>query len=145
MNRKEFVMRCAACVGITGFGLMTGCAGTKYIDATIDGSDLMIPANAFEVVEKDGSKKTLTYVVAQNNKLEYPVSVFRFSENDYSALLMRCTHQGTELQVFGDRLQCPAHGSEFNNRGVVKNGPADANLRMFPVKLVDNTIRVNLS
>jgi Rieske Fe-S protein len=146
MNRKEFVWRCASCLGLTALStLLPACAATKYIDAAIDGPDLLVPANSFEEMDKSGNKKLLPYVVAQNGKLEYPVAVFRFSDTDYSALLMRCTHQGTELQIFGDRLQCPAHGSEFSNRGVLRNGPADANLRIFPVKVEGTVVRVNLS
>jgi Rieske Fe-S protein len=146
MNRQEFLLGCAACVGLTGLAtLVSGCAGTKYIDAAIEGSDLLLPVSTFAVEDKNGTRKVLAYVVAQNDRLEYPVSIFRFSESDYSALLMRCTHQGTELQVFGDRLQCPAHGSEFTNRGAVKNGPADTNLRRFPVRLDGDSIRVSLS
>jgi len=146
MNRNEFIVRCAACLGLTGIAVaLPGCSSARYIDATIDGSVMLLPLSAFDVVDKSGNTKALNYVVAQNEKLEYPISVFRLPNGDYSALLMRCTHQGTELQVFGDRLQCPAHGSEFTNRGVVANGPADTNLRMFPLKLDGNTLRVNLS
>lgn len=146
MTRKEFMTRCAACLGLAGATVaLPGCGTTKYIDATIEGPELLLPVTAFEVEDKSGNKKLLNYVVAQNNKLEYPISVFRFADGDYSALLMRCTHQGTELQVFGDRLQCPAHGSEFTSRGVVANGPADTNLRIFPVKLDGGALRINLS
>lgn len=146
MNRNEFIVRCAACLGLTGLAVaFPGCSSARYIDASIEGPDMLLPLSAFEVVDKSGNIKSLNYIVAQNDKLEYPISVFRFGDGDYSALLMRCTHQGTELTVFGDRLQCPAHGSEFTNRGVVANGPADTNLRMFPVRLDGNTLRINLS
>jgi len=57
---------------------------------------------------------------------------------------MRCPHQGEELQVFGDRLECPAHGSEFNNKGIVQNGPADSNLRTFPVTIINNQLNISL-
>jgi Rieske Fe-S protein len=57
---------------------------------------------------------------------------------------MRCTHQGTELQVFGDKLQCPAHGSEFNSKGGVQNGPADTTLRTFPVEIKNNLLHISL-
>lgn len=146
MNRQEFVVRCASCLGIGSMlSLLSGCGATRYVDASIEGSDLIIPLNAFQETGKDGTRKTLNFVVAQNAKLEYPVAVFRFADGNYSALLMRCTHQGTELQVFGDRLQCPAHGSEFTNRGVVVNGPADSNLRIFNVKFSDTHLKVDLS
>lgn len=81
----------------------------------------------------------------QNGRLQYPIVLYRFSETNYQALLMKCTHQGTELQVFGDRLQCPAHGSEFTNTGAVQNGPADEQLRTFPIQIEENSLKVNLS
>jgi Rieske Fe-S protein len=57
---------------------------------------------------------------------------------------MRCTHQGTELQAAGDYLQCTAHGSEFDKEGRIKNGPADKNLRTFPVTMQDNQLFIDL-
>ena len=84
------------------------------------------------------------YIVVNNDILQYPICVYRFSEKEYSALWMRCTHQGTELQVFGDKLQCPAHGSEFNNMGAVQNGPADAMLRTFPITIEKNQLKISL-
>ncbi len=60
------------------------------------------------------------------------------------ALLMRCTHQGTELQVFGDKLQCPAHGSKFANNGDVTNGPASSGLRTFPIVIDNQQLKVSL-
>ena len=110
------------------------------VPGTIAGSDLVLPVSAF--ISKDG--KFRHYVVVQNDQLRFPVCLYRFSEDQYSAVLMRCTHQGAELQVFGDRLQCPAHGSEFDNHGVVKSGPANTNLRTFPVSIQNNQINISL-
>jgi Rieske Fe-S protein len=59
-------------------------------------------------------------------------------------MLMTCTHQGAQLQVFGDKLQCPAHGSEFSNRGVMENGPANTDLRKFPIVIENNTLKISL-
>jgi Rieske Fe-S protein len=41
-------------------------------------------------------------------------------------------------------LQCPAHGSEFNNTGKVKSGPADKGLRIFPVVISNNELFIDL-
>ena len=57
---------------------------------------------------------------------------------------MQCTHQGSQLQVFGDKLQCPAHGSEFSNQGLVQNGPADQTLRKFPVYIESDFLKISL-
>lgn len=141
MERKEFLKTCGfACLGGAFLGVMLeGCGSSKSIAGTIERSDLVIPVAAFQ--HKDSFRK---YVVVQHEQLKYPVCVYRFSETDYSALLMRCPHQGAELQVFGTRLQCPAHGSEFNDRGVVENGPADTNLRTFPVTQHNNQLYISL-
>ncbi|HWK04971.1 MAG TPA: Rieske (2Fe-2S) protein [Puia sp.] len=142
MERKAFLKTCGfACLGGTMLAtLLEGCSGSKVIEGTIDHSDLVVPVSSFQL-HKDSFRK---YVVVQHEKLKYPVCVYRFSETAYTALLMRCTHQGAELQVFGARLQCPAHGSEFNNKGVVQTGPADTNLRTFPVTLFNNQLLISL-
>ena len=120
-------------------GLLEGCAGSKIVAGTINNSDLVIPAASFS--DKSSFRK---YVVVQHDSLKYPVCVYRFSATEYTALFMRCTHQGAELQVFGDKLECPAHGSAFNNKGQVENGPADTNLRTFPVVAQNNQLLISL-
>ena len=124
--------------------LLESCTGTKFLRAEIKGSSLLIPLKEFEQVKK-GDIKYLPYIIAENSRLEYPLAVFRLSSDDYSAVFMKCTHQGAELQVYGDRLQCPAHGSEFNRQGDVFNGPADQKLRSFPAKVEDNILNIDLS
>ena len=143
MDRRAFVRKCGmGCLGAFTSGLLlSGCAGTRYISGNIEGSFLSISEDTF----LDESTDYLSHVVVQNDSLQYPIAVFRFGSNNYKALLMKCTHQGTELQVFGDRLQCPAHGSEFNNTGYVQNGPADAALRAFPVHKEFKTLKIDLS
>lgn len=143
MERREFVRKCGmGCLGIVATGLLLeGCAGTRYISGNIEGSYLSLPESAFLKEENN----YLKYVVVQNESLQYPVAVFRFNANEYKALLMKCTHQGTELQVFGDRLQCPAHGSEFTQDGNVQNGPADTSLRSFPIIKESKTLKIDLS
>lgn len=146
MNRKEFIHTCSLhCATFTGLSfLVQACGGTKYLTAPIIGADLVVPADAFKI-EKEGATTYRRYIVIQNEKLEYPICVYRFSAEHYEALYMRCTHQGTELQVFGERLQCPAHGSEFTPAGAVQNGPADQPLRKFQVTATGESIKINLS
>jgi Rieske Fe-S protein len=141
MERKEFIKTCGfACLGgLAISALLESCGGTKAIEGTISASNLVVPVSSF--VQKDKYNK---YVVVHHEKLKYPICVYRFNETEYVALLMRCTHQGAELQVFGTKLQCPAHGSEFDNKGIVQNGPAEANLRTFPVTIINNQLNISL-
>jgi nitrite reductase/ring-hydroxylating ferredoxin subunit len=142
MERKDFLKTCGfACLsGGYLISTMESCGSTKIVSGTISDSDLMVPVSSFNLKENKFRK----YIVVQHEKLQYPICLYRFSDQQYSALLMRCTHQGTELQVFGDKLQCPAHGSEFNDKGVVQNGPASVNLRTFPVAIRQDQINISL-
>ena len=142
MERKEFIKTCGfACLGgLFAASIFEGCGSSKVIAGTIENSDLVVPLTVFQ----HNQTAHLKYVVVQHDSLKYPVCVYRFSETEYTALLMRCTHQGAELQVFGDRLECPAHGSQFDDKGMVKNGPADTNLRTFPVTVLNDQIHISL-
>ena len=146
MNRKKFLSTCcSACLGLTGVSLLLeSCIGTKYLDGLLTESFLEIPKDAFEIVKKD-QKRFRSYVVVQHSKLQYPIYVYRFSPTEYRALWMKCTHQGTELRAYNNRLQCPAHGSEFTTYGEVQNGPADISLRTFPVNIETNTLKIHLA
>jgi Rieske Fe-S protein len=104
---------------------------------------LSVLKSEFSYLKKD--KPLLReYIIVRNEKLEFPIYVYRFSNDDYSALLMKCTHQGNELQASGDHLSCPAHGSEFNNKGAVAEGPAEDNLRAFKVTTDNDKIFIDL-
>jgi len=144
MKRREFIA--TGCVGCLSGGLilslLESCSPTKMITAPIIDSDMVVPLTAFR--NKKANKGFKRYLVLQNDILQYPICVYRNNDGKYEALLMKCTHQGTELQVFGDKLQCPAHGSEFNSHGKVENGPANASLRTFPVTITNDQLLISL-
>ena len=141
MNRRKFIATgCISCLsGGLMLSMLESCSSTKIINAAIIEADMIVPLKHFAV--KESFKK---YLVVQNDQLQYPICVYRFDENTYQALLMKCTHQGAELQVFGDKLQCPAHGSEFNNHGKIESGPASKPLRTLPVTISNDHIKISL-
>lgn len=145
MNRHSFLKTCGlACLGGSSLAvLLESCASMTSIDAAIQGTDMLIPLSHFQQV-KDGKVSFKKYIVAHNDQLQYPVCIYRLNEHTYSALLMKCSHQGAELQVFGEKLQCPAHGSEFNKLGQVESAPAAGNLRSFPVTIDTNQLKISL-
>ena len=145
MDRREFIKNsCTACLSATVIGTaISSCTATRYISGTLGNDGLFVDANEF-VTKQNGKPVYRSFIIVRNDALQYPVCVYRFNENEYSALWMRCTHQGTELQASGDRLQCTAHGSEFDNRGSVKTGPADRSLRSFPVSVSNNQLFIDM-
>ena len=59
---------------------------------------------------------------------ESRIALFHRGEEVY-ALSLVCTHLGCTVQVSGERLSCPCHGSLFDLRGNVLQGPADRPLK----------------
>ena len=122
---------------------LASCNATRYITGNVAQDGITINKNEFKTANK-GKTAYRSFVIVRNDALQYPICVYRFGEDNYTALWMRCTHQGTELQASGDLLQCPAHGSEFNNHGKVTNGPADQDLRNFPVSVINDELFIDL-
>ena len=145
MNRKDFLKNaCTACLSVTAVtALLTSCTATRYISGTLVEDGMTVAKDEFMIREK-GSTAHRSFIIIRNDALQYPVCVFRFSDTEYSAIWMKCSHQGSELQASGDTLQCPAYGSEFNNKGKVTNGPAATDLRTFPVTVNHNELFIDL-
>ena len=145
MDRREFIKNgCTACLSVTVLSTFIGsCTATRYITGTLSKDGISIKRDDFKIKQKGGTAFT-SFIIVRNDVLQYPICVYRFNDEQYSALWMRCTHQGTELQASGDVLQCSAHGSEFNNRGQVRSGPASTNLRTFPVVINQDEIFIDL-
>ncbi|HUQ66104.1 MAG TPA: Rieske (2Fe-2S) protein [Flavitalea sp.] len=144
MDRRQFLKSsCTSCVSATLFSslMFTACTPTRYITGKLNNDGLIIEKDQFKVGDK-GSYSS--FVVVRNENLLFPICIFRFNDHDYSAIWLKCAHMGAEVNVVGDMLQCPAHGSEYNNRGMVTNGPATSNLRTFPIVVNNNELFIDL-
>jgi Rieske Fe-S protein len=145
MDRKEFIKVCGGtCLGLLGISLLESCAGTHYVQATSSDNKLTVLLDEFKVIKKN-QPSFRKHIVVKTEKSDYPIVVYRYSDTDYRAMLMRCTHQGIELSINGDILSCSAHGSEFSNKGDVINGPADQKLKTFPVSADEKNIYIQLT
>jgi len=145
IDRREFIKQsCVLCIGASVLpAALSGCQATHYVSGMVEANGISVLKSEFTYV-KNEQALTRQYIIVQNDKLEFPIYVYRFSENEYSALWMKCSHQGAELQASGDHLQCPSHGSEFNNKGLVSNGPAEKNLRSFQVSVMVDKLLIDL-
>lgn len=146
MDRKEFLKVCCfTCLSGTTFAAMLqSCASAHYYAKTVSKSSLLtISKSEFVQVKQD---KTLRrkYVLARVDKYNFPICIYNLGEDHYSALLMECTHKGCELQPNGDFLVCPCHGSEFDNKGIVQNPPAEQNLKYFKITTDDDKVYIHI-
>ncbi len=136
-------MICAGGVGIAA--LLQSCTtGQHFASSEINGSYLHVAATEF-TLNKKGEAVDRRYVLVRSEKLNFPIYLYKISEQEYSAIWMECTHQGAELSAHGEHLSCPAHGSEFDKLGNVIQGPAQTNLRKFKTQVEGPIIKILLS
>lgn len=144
MDRRKFIKTsCASCfsASLLSSAIFSACTPTQYISGRLEKDGLIVDKDQFKVGNK-GSYAS--FIVVRNENLLFPICIYRFTDKDYSAIWLKCAHMGAEVNVVGDMLQCPAHGSEYNNRGVVTNGPATSNLRTFPIIVRTNELFIDL-
>lgn len=145
MDRKEFIKACGySCLGVLGISLLDACKPVKYIQSANENNRLKVARSEFIEVKKDKTQ-TRRYVFVKTSTLDFPIVLYRFTENDFSALLLQCPHQGAELNVHGDLISCSAHGSEFNNKGEIVQGPAEQSLRKYKVISDNENIYIYLT
>jgi Rieske Fe-S protein len=146
MNRRAFTKKaCLMCLGTTAISsVLVSCQSTFYTTGSLEQNGISIPKSDFTFMKND-QPQTRSYIIVRNEKLEFPIYVYRFSETEYSAVLMKCAHQGAELNAAGDHLHCSSHGSEYDNKGNVTQGPAERNLRSFKVSVGAEKLFIDLT
>jgi Rieske Fe-S protein len=122
---------------------LTGCQSTFYATGVVEPNGISVLKSDFTFLKKDQVVQR-DYIIVRNPAMEFPIYLFKFSDQEYSAVLMKCSHQGNELSASGDHLHCSAHGSEFNNKGIVAQGPAEENLRTFKVTPTGDKLFIDL-
>jgi cytochrome b6-f complex iron-sulfur subunit len=137
MNRKDFIKTCGlVSVGATTLSvLMDSCKTIFYAPNIISGNRI--------VIKRSDLAQTNSTVI-KNNMLQAPIYLTKLNEQEYSAVLMYCTHKGCELNPAGNNLICPCHGSEFSTTGKVLNPPADKDLQHYSVTSDNENIYIQL-
>lgn len=139
-SRRDFIKQsCTLCLGIAGLGLITtqlsSCAPLPVYKSEPDNGLLTVPLSAF--TEKSN------IVIVRSRMLEFDIAVVKGSSGDYSALLMKCTHQDNPLTPTGSGFYCPSHGSSFDLKGNVTQEPALRPLRHYTTQLTTSSILIN--
>lgn len=137
MERRNFIKQCGAlgiaCVGFAA--LLEGCKTISYVPGSTTGNTIQVKKT--ELIQSK-------FVLVKNEKLNAPIYLCKLNENQYSAVLMLCTHNGCELNAAGDNLVCPCHGSDFSNTGKVLSPPAAKDLYKYQVTTDQDNIYIKL-
>ena len=71
----------------------------------------------------------------------------RLQDGGFLALHRKCTHLGCTVPWVADeqRFTCPCHASAFDMRGDVLSAPAARALELFPVRIENGIVKVDIS
>jgi cytochrome b6-f complex iron-sulfur subunit len=145
MERRKFIKSCCyAGAGIPILGsILTSCESLYYAQSTVKSNTLVVPLSEFIHTQKNKTSQR-KFVLVNSDKLKFPVCIYHLEKELYVASLLKCTHQGCELNVGGGRYSCPCHGAEFSNTGQVLSGPAETNLKTYKTTVENENILVHL-
>jgi nitrite reductase/ring-hydroxylating ferredoxin subunit len=84
----------------------------------------------------------------EKNKM-YPFASGKFflsvmEDGGMLAISAKCTHLGCIVQSHGNGFQCTCHASKFDRYGLVKSPPATRALDIFPIKINNGKILVDI-
>ena len=86
MNRRNFIKNsCTACLSFTVISsLVSSCTTTKYIPGTLGKDGLLVTKDDFKVKQKGGTAYS-SFIIVRNDALQFPICVYRFSDEEYTA------------------------------------------------------------
>ena len=133
----------ATCIGATLPIGISSCAVVHYVNVQEGNQQLAISKKEFVGIKKE-KEFIRAFVVVESPTLQFPVVVYRHSNENFTALWSECTHQNCEVKPHDTLLSCPCHGSEYDINGGVVEGPAEENLKSFRVSTDNENIYVHL-
>ncbi len=132
----------AALQGCGGGGSPTSAGGSgrttlPTINATASGATTTVAIDATSPLASPGS-------VAFVNSGAGSYLVARTSQDVFSALTTRCTHEPCTITGYsGQTFVCPCHGSQFDATGRVLGGPARTALRQYATQFANNVLTIS--
>jgi Rieske Fe-S protein len=127
MDRRRFVELSAAL--LAGVAL-PGCASVAATRVVSSGGAVRLSLADHPQLARSGG-----YLKVQPEGATTPIYVLTLEDGSYAALSPICTHRGCTVDVEGEHLVCPCHGSTYDRGGRVLRGPAEQSLERFRTRV----------
>lgn len=136
LDRRGFVSACASCATAL---LLTGCASLVTHPVPVSAGRIRLRLSSFpELGTRDGA------IRIQPEGIPDPLYVLAAGDGAFNVVSPICTHRGCTVDVQGERLVCPCHGSTYDRGGNVLKGPAQRALTRYPATLSGDELTITL-
>ena len=138
MQRRSFIKAgCTLCLGTSVLStLLSSCASPLNIyKPELTSKTIEVPLSSF------GENN---YVIVRNNKLSYDIFISKKPDNQYKAILMKCSHRDSPVNYSTGGFVCNEHGSRFNFEGEVVKAPATTSLQTLPIEYNQNHLTIQI-
>jgi Rieske Fe-S protein len=134
-SRRNFIKNtCIACTGAAlGASVLQSCSSIKTVNSTITNNMMTVLKTEFA---------TVSTMKVRNLQLPYDILLVKENETNYYAMYMQCTHADNPVYTDGQKINCPSHGSQFDMKGVVIDGPASIDLKRFRTEQTETNINI---
>ncbi|HEY7234517.1 MAG TPA: Rieske (2Fe-2S) protein [Gemmatimonadaceae bacterium] len=130
LNRRTFLAKSA--VAAAAAALATGCGDGVFGPPLPTHGAGGVPSGTVTITVADFPGLATAGVLVQV-QLERAVVRTDPAAPSFRALSLICTHQGCDAAVTTTNIiECPCHGSRYDNTGAVINGPATQALAVIP-------------
>lgn len=138
MHRRSFIKAgCSLCLGTSVLStILTSCASPLNIYKTeLTDKHIQIPLSSF------GENN---YVIVRTVEISYDIFISRKPDNQYKAILMKCSHRDAPVTYATGGLVCNEHGSRFNFEGEALKAPATTSLQTLPIEVNQNHLKIKI-
>ena len=139
LNRRKFVTQTAAWCIVPGIvsSLLNSCKSSATFTSTSTTPGVIaVPLLSFT----EGSDR----INVRDKRLEYDILLLKKPGNEFKAIYMKCTHYDNPLVASSTSIYCNSHGSQFDMDGKVMKEPASTNLKIYPAKLENDQILIQI-
>ena len=129
-SRRDFLKTLGAVV-VSSAGaplLLNGCAGMATLRTQVAQNQIRLNKEETQALNTANG-----ILVVKAPQLPGPIILRNLAEVGIVAVSSICTHRGCEVRPMPHSLQCPCHGSEYDELGEVLEGPATRPLKRYEV------------
>jgi len=134
LRRREFLGLCAC---VAAGSVLGACASVLVRQVPVSNGRVELPLVQYPELGQAGA----ALQILPEGQTQ-PLIVIVDAEGKHSVISSECTHKGCTVEVQGERIVCPCHGSTYDRKGDVLKGPAQRSLRRYPSRLTSDGVLI---